>query len=267
MPWSTRACSVTAVTDMRRYRLSVVLSVAWLLLVALATLTATWLPIEDPNKQSLLNMLAAPSISRWFGADSLGRDVFSRTIHGFRISLAVSFGAASVGLVFGGAQLARAAAIAHAKLARGEGDADFMRAKIATARHFADHLLTQAPGLRTAVLTTTASGVGSLPPLVVTLTGYGAGPTITCPQDIITANDPGQCGAVVHYPPPIPSEGTATPVVSVPPSGSFFPLGTTTVTCTSESGAVCSFDVTVNDVDAPVIGNPSASPALTDTSS
>jgi len=56
------------------------------------------------------------------------------------------------GLVFGGEQLARGAAIAAAKLARGEGDADFMRAKIATARHFADHLLTQAPGLRDTIV-------------------------------------------------------------------------------------------------------------------
>ena len=56
------------------------------------------------------------------------------------------------GLVFGGAQLARAAAIAAAKLAGGEGDADFMRGKIATARHFADHLMTQAPGLRDTIV-------------------------------------------------------------------------------------------------------------------
>ena len=34
------------------------------------------------------------------------------------------------------------------RLAAGHGDADFLRAKIATARHFADHFLTQAPGLR-----------------------------------------------------------------------------------------------------------------------
>jgi alkylation response protein AidB-like acyl-CoA dehydrogenase len=66
------------------------------------------------------------------------------------------------GLVFGGAQLARAATIAHAKLVRGEGDADFMRAKIATARHFADHLLTQAPGLRSTIVEG-AAGVLALP--------------------------------------------------------------------------------------------------------
>jgi hypothetical protein len=61
------------------------------------------------------------------------------------------------GTVFGGAQLARAAAIAASKLAAGEGDAGFMRAKIATARHFADHMLTQAPGLRDTVIAGAAS--------------------------------------------------------------------------------------------------------------
>ncbi len=36
-------------------------------------------------------------------------------------------------------------------LAAGDGDAVFMRAKIATTRHFADHCLTHAPGLRDTV--------------------------------------------------------------------------------------------------------------------
>jgi alkylation response protein AidB-like acyl-CoA dehydrogenase len=52
------------------------------------------------------------------------------------------------GIVCGGAQLSRAAFAAARHLAAGSGDADFLRAKIATARHFADHFLTQAPGLR-----------------------------------------------------------------------------------------------------------------------
>ncbi len=48
------------------------------------------------------------------------------------------------GIVFGGGQLARAALAAARGLAAGDGDADFLRTKIATARHFADHFLTQA---------------------------------------------------------------------------------------------------------------------------
>lgn len=88
---------------MRGYPKRVVVSLAWLVLVAVATLAATWLPIDDPNKQSLLRMWATPSADQWFGTDSLGRDIFSRTIHGFRITFAVSLGSVTLALFFGGA--------------------------------------------------------------------------------------------------------------------------------------------------------------------
>ena len=51
------------------------------------------------------------------------------------------------GIVCGGHELGRAALAAARKLGAGEGDAVFLRTKIATARHFADHGLTHAPGL------------------------------------------------------------------------------------------------------------------------
>jgi alkylation response protein AidB-like acyl-CoA dehydrogenase len=51
-----------------------------------------------------------------------------------------------LGIVSGGWQMARAALIAHNKLAAGENDPAFYQAKIATARFFADHFLSQAAG-------------------------------------------------------------------------------------------------------------------------
>ena len=57
-----------------------------------------------------------------------------------------------MGIVCGGWQMARAAAAAHGRLARREGDAAFLHAKIATARFFADHFLSQARGLRDAIV-------------------------------------------------------------------------------------------------------------------
>ncbi|MCB1956307.1 MAG: acyl-CoA dehydrogenase C-terminal domain-containing protein, partial [Rhodocyclaceae bacterium] len=57
-----------------------------------------------------------------------------------------------MGIVSGGWQMARAAQIATAKLAAGEGDAAFYRAKLATARFFADHVMAQAPGLSRVVV-------------------------------------------------------------------------------------------------------------------
>ena len=56
------------------------------------------------------------------------------------------------GIVFGGWQMARAAIIAQQKLDAGEGDAAFLKAKIATARYFADHILSAAQGLRSAIV-------------------------------------------------------------------------------------------------------------------
>ncbi|GAB3463501.1 acyl-CoA dehydrogenase [Massilia terrae] len=66
------------------------------------------------------------------------------------------------GIVLGGWQMARAALIAQRKLGAGEGDAAFMRAKIATARFFADHILSQACSLRIAIVEGSA-GVLALP--------------------------------------------------------------------------------------------------------
>ena len=56
------------------------------------------------------------------------------------------------GIVLGGWTMARAALVAQRKLDAGEGDASFYKAKIATARFFADHILSQASGLRTAIV-------------------------------------------------------------------------------------------------------------------
>tara|TARA_R110001599_G_scaffold171353_1_gene362076 strand:+ start:61282 stop:63090 length:1809 start_codon:yes stop_codon:yes gene_type:complete len=64
-----------------------------------------------------------------------------------------------VGIVLGGWQMARAAMIAQRKLESGEDggnrkiDPKFYQTKIAAARFFADHFLSQAPGLRIAIVT------------------------------------------------------------------------------------------------------------------
>lgn len=58
---------------------------------------------------------------------------------------------------------------------------------------------------------------------------------ITCPANITKSNDPNQCGAVVTYPAPT-STGTCGTITCTPASGSFFPVGTTTVTCQAATG-------------------------------
>jgi len=78
--------------------------------------------------------------------------------------------------------------------------------------------------------------------------------TITCPANITKTNDPNQCGAVATFAPTTTGGGCGT-VSCTPASGSFFPKGTTTVTCTT-SGPSCQFTVTVNDTQPPSITCP-----------
>jgi hypothetical protein len=56
-----------------------------------------------------------------------------------------------MGITVGGWMLARSAEIASRQLAKGEGDTDFLRSKIITARFFADHVVSQAASLTTAI--------------------------------------------------------------------------------------------------------------------
>jgi uncharacterized repeat protein (TIGR01451 family) len=77
---------------------------------------------------------------------------------------------------------------------------------------------------------------------------------ITCPSNISVGNDPGQCGAVVTYAPA--TNGGCGTIVCSPSSGSFFPVGTTTVICTTTAGPGCRFTVTVTDTEPPVITCP-----------
>jgi len=57
-----------------------------------------------------------------------------------------------MGIVAGGWQMARAALAAKKVLGEGRGEESFLRAKLSTARFYADHLLVQAPALRDTVV-------------------------------------------------------------------------------------------------------------------
>ncbi len=78
--------------------------------------------------------------------------------------------------------------------------------------------------------------------------------TISCTANVVVPNDPGQCGANVNY--AAPTAMSCGTVTCAPASGSFFPVGTTTVNCTTQAGPACSFTVTVNDTENPVITCP-----------
>lgn len=72
----------------RRNRLAVIglgIVVALLLVAAFAPLIAPF----DPLVQNLDRRLMPPSAVNWFGTDSLGRDIFSRIVHGARVTLVI----------------------------------------------------------------------------------------------------------------------------------------------------------------------------------
>ncbi len=86
-------------------------------------------------------------------------------------------------------------------------------------------------------------------------------PVITCPANVATNTDPGQGGAYVAYATPVADNCAAGLVVScLPPSGAFFPAGTTPVNCSATDLAgntdTCGFLVTVNDVEPPTLACP-----------
>ncbi len=103
-------------------------------------------------------------------------------------------------------------------------------------------------------------GLGMMGELTV-LPGPDAPPTITCPADIVKSTDPGLCSAVVNFVVTATDDCGTPSVVCVPPSGSTFAKGTTTVNCTATDSigqtSMCSFTVTVNDTEPPVISGQS----------
>ncbi len=64
------------------------IAVAVLLLLIVASALAGLNPY-NPTDQNPTNKFQDPSRAHWFGTDELGRDVFSRILHGGRVSLAV----------------------------------------------------------------------------------------------------------------------------------------------------------------------------------
>ncbi|HKG47399.1 MAG TPA: immunoglobulin-like domain-containing protein [Pyrinomonadaceae bacterium] len=94
-----------------------------------------------------------------------------------------------------------------------------------------------------------------------TVTVVNAPCQLSTPDNITVSADSGQAGAVVTYQTPtgtgdcgtpaIGEDGETVPAITCnPASGSFFPVGTTTVLCGARTGAAVSFQVTVDNPGA-----------------
>ena len=71
------------------------------IVLVVTALLADVLANHDPVRTST-NVLAAPGGEFWLGTDNLGRDLYSRVIHGSRISLLVGIASTLLGAVLGG---------------------------------------------------------------------------------------------------------------------------------------------------------------------
>lgn len=80
------------------------LALAWIALVVFVAITASWLPIKDPNAISVTDKLLPPFENSAYplGTDGLGRDLLSRLIYGAQVALIISVAAVTIGLVIGG---------------------------------------------------------------------------------------------------------------------------------------------------------------------
>ncbi|MFW5438724.1 ABC transporter permease [Paenibacillus apiarius] len=88
------------VRKLLKNKLSVLGLALLLLIILLAVIGPSLLP-HSPSAQSLTRTNLPPSAEHWFGTDDLGRDVWTRTWAGARISLTIGFAAAAIDLVAG----------------------------------------------------------------------------------------------------------------------------------------------------------------------
>ncbi|MBB3609715.1 ABC transporter permease [Rhizobium sp. BK602] len=85
--------------------------------LALATWAPQWFTALDPEAVDPDLVLMPPDLTHWFGTDELGRDLFSRVVHGTSMSLAIGVGATLIATI-GGILLGTAAALAPKLVSR-----------------------------------------------------------------------------------------------------------------------------------------------------
>lgn len=76
------------------------MAIAWMVLLAIATIAAPLLTPYGPTQLSS-NVLSPPDAAHWLGTDGLGRDVLTGVIYGGRVSLLVGLSAAAAATLIG----------------------------------------------------------------------------------------------------------------------------------------------------------------------
>jgi peptide/nickel transport system permease protein len=83
------------------HRPAAVLAFVWLLLVLVAALWPNLLAPGDPLTGIPAENLQAPSAQHWFGTDQIGRDLYTRVVHGTSLTVSAAAIAVGVGLIVG----------------------------------------------------------------------------------------------------------------------------------------------------------------------
>ncbi len=86
--------------EFRRNRFALVGSV-FIIFIALMGILAPIVSTHDPSKQSLRKRMKPPTAEHFMGTDELGRDVYSRLVHGARVSLFVGIVGTTAGVISG----------------------------------------------------------------------------------------------------------------------------------------------------------------------
>jgi peptide/nickel transport system permease protein len=73
-----------------------------MLAILLTAVFADQLQTHDPIATDSVNTLARPGAEHWLGSDHLGRDIYSRIVHGARVSLIVGVASTLLGSILGG---------------------------------------------------------------------------------------------------------------------------------------------------------------------
>lgn len=84
----------------RRNRLAMV-GFGFIVLLVLVAIFAPWIAPYGITERSPGQFRRPPSADHWFGTDNIGRDVFSRVVHGARVSLRIGLSATVISLVIG----------------------------------------------------------------------------------------------------------------------------------------------------------------------
>jgi peptide/nickel transport system permease protein len=75
---------------------------ALMVLMLVTAVLAPWLETHDPIATNAAYTLGKPNADHWLGTDHLGRDIYSRIVHGAWVSLVVGLGSTLLGSVLGG---------------------------------------------------------------------------------------------------------------------------------------------------------------------